>query len=431
VFDGESGVYLGRARLGVMTFLAPDRVLRNSYGAKGLVRSSALEADVVSEQVIGGKFPELVAVSLDRKHIIVLEKDFAASSSQQALVVRNLVDGTEEMRLPITETVLAVGFAHDGQPLVATELGLFAPRNGGLAPRRAGKLRGCAISADGTRAILTSRDGSRSLVRLPAGKVVQALPSASGEASVTADGALASRGKTVALVTQKGLEILDLEHPESIALLPSIDGIRHLSFGRDDGELLVDTDGQVHVLRRGLMPQPDPAVTYEPRLPPDFKSPERRGGELSFDHFEKSTEMAPPNLVARYFSAKQDATVNVDWFEPGEFDAGGADLERWKALILAREGIESNQVIARVWQIESGRVVEFADFRRDGCDPMDHYVRYAERDRVVLRMELTVPPGTPLTRVRPLLKEFFDEPTGAPPAKRQLASPRVFHSKGC
>ncbi len=93
----------------------------------------------------------------------------------------------------------------------------------------------------------------------------------------------------------------------------------------------------------------------------------------------------------------------------GDQFRGAADLEAWAKLLADYQELEA-------WQTPTGRRAQFFYERREGCDPRDFYVSYAEMGSWVVRVTLNVPPGTKYREMEPLLEAFINVPLGPPSA---------------
>jgi hypothetical protein len=420
LFEAATGRFLRPGADGVFAFISNDEVVKSSNNGEAVARWS-LSEDSKNENVIPSGHPEKLALSPRRDRMVSLER--GKEPNDQRVVVRAVRDASVIASAPVEGSVLAVGFTHNGRPLVATDSGLFSITEEKLTPlgQAFDGMLAFTFSANGSRAVLTRKDGSREVVAMPSGQSILPLPPVPDTANLsTAVTALSPDGSRVALIDSEGVVIFDVESDRVTRMDPPIRATPvALVFSPDGRGLAVTHDKWMTLVRQSAVPRPLPAVQYDPEVPKGFvKDTENASGS--------------PDQVAHFHRARPLTDVRVTVVDPREFDTGqDLSLDDWKNLIMTRENFHEAPPAA-VWEGVMGRVLEYTYFRREGCLPADVYVRMIEQNKdVMIRIEVEVPPGTAKSKVVALLRAFWDEPLGAPIKPRVLATPSRLKRSGC
>ncbi|HEY5935311.1 MAG TPA: hypothetical protein VIU61_11765, partial [Kofleriaceae bacterium] len=186
----------------------------------------------------------------------------------------------------------------------------------------------------------------------------------------------------------------------------------------------------MEVLREGA-PRRDPFdPKYDPVMLKGVTKTFQRGGTGDagdgIEHHDGGEELLPAGVFARW--RDDDTTVTAFVSDAAELGTSATSIDVWADRVLARHG--DTPVRSKRWLTRTGRALEYATFVRDGCDPVDRYIRVEERDALVVRVEIEVPPGWPRKKVLPRLQRFFDRAFGAP-KQRELAVAPPPPRRGC
>src|SRR5690606_21906179 len=203
-----------------------------------------------------------------------------------------------------------------------------------------------------------------------------------------------------------GLRVVELVAGRAVELhhAPSV-AATSLVFSPDGKWLLAESSDDVVVLGEGAQPERAIATRY-PAPPKGFRASMIEDGVQTFTSFESSSEVVWANQIARYQSDDQRVDVTVFASDAAELGRDG-DLTAWVHAAFARyEGESQPDETLRVWRAGNRRSLEYASFVRDGCDPVDRYVRLTQDGGTLYRVMVEVPPGTERGAVGPLLKQF-------------------------
>jgi hypothetical protein len=444
-FGFAAGEYRGRVALGVLALVDADRTLSASYSDEGLVLGRGDERDAAT----GDGFAEDARVSPDGKRVLVAlrggDRSFVGLYRLPELTRVAMADAGAENSVA---NAIELGFLADGTPLVLSSDGcetrdipceeggtgctqttctgrslkrLAGDRFEALGPAFDG-VDHMAVAAQGSRAILQRKDGSRTVVALPGGEAVAALPAVEAEtdmaAAIDAAGHRVAYGAADGLVVAEEIDgrLVDLHHeamffPEQMAFSP------------DGTTLFAGDHSTTVVLREGAPLRLPHTATYSPALPSGFEMVgfEEENGNLIERRYENGEEvysaLMPEGILHRYRRSSDDAIVTVTTQDAAEY-AG----DRWAERVLERDFMGEPDS-SRSWGEPGARSLEYVYFRREGCLPADLYVRFTEHDGVLYKIEVELAPGTASTDVQPLLGVFFDAPLGSSHDARALLEP--------
>jgi hypothetical protein len=174
-------------------------------------------------------------------------------------------------------------------------------------------------------------------------------------------------------------------------------------------------------------------VVRRTRTPPRFEFPALAIDASGFE-VEDCADAHPKGFYCGHqLRARYEApgvTIAIYVSPTSEF-ARVPSLDAWTALmrdrfeVAPRDIREKVDLGLRAWQTPRGRQLEFHHQIRESCSPADEFVRFAEVDGWLWRVEIEVPPDAPQPQVDPLLARFIDDWLGAPPVRiaRQLPAP--------
>jgi len=411
VFAYETGEYAGEFPVGGMAFVG-DGVLAESFSGRGLeLETRSLAAGMGRGTVL----------SPDRTRALTVIED----GTQRTILL---------VALPSLDKVAAVavtggaqlGFLAGGTPIVlahGTVSRLEATKLVTLANAPRG-LERMTVAHGGTRAVI-ARDGHRAIVELPGWRELVALPPPGDDEVRPEEGiALSDRGDRVAFVTGASLVIAAIDPVRGLVELHRrpFGMPEGLTFSPDGKSLFARAGMGMQVLREGAAARVL-APVYRPTLPPGFTLTFERGGTGDsgdgIERHDSGEELMQAGAFARYRS--DDVTVTAYATDAAELGTSATSLDVWAARVVARHN--DNAVRSKRWLTSSGRALEYATFVRDGCDPVDRYIRVDERDGIVVRVVVEVPPGWSRKRVLPRLHAFFDGAFGAPKQRELAAAP--------
>ncbi|MBX3187185.1 MAG: hypothetical protein KF819_09225 [Labilithrix sp.] len=275
-----------------------------------------------------------------------------------------------------------------------------------------------AVSADGGRAFLVRADGAREIVSLPDGARIAALSRTSADPFET-EVALDRTGRRLAYADASGVHVAELLEGSVVSLRDEPDepeargAYAGIAFADDGSVLSWDIDA-VRVFREGASSSSSKrraaAIELGLDVPEGFHAARFRNGpfgrELSFSDFERESASARSSVIAAFRRDDRGdddrgrrarrrrhvprAEVWVSVTDPTEFV--GKNLDAWAQSILRAQSGEP--LLLRAWGDDGARSVELAIFDRVGCDPIDAYVRFTERDGALVRVRVEVPAGT-------------------------------------
>ena len=434
VFAYDGGRYLGRLPAGAVAFVAGDGVLSESFRGEGVELEPIAGTTRTVARTLGRGRASTTTMSPDRTlALAVLEEH-----GRHAVVLLALPALARQSSAPVAGEA-QIGFFADGTPIVLAghvvsrlEADRLVPIAG--APR---DLDAIAVAAGGTRAIVTRGNGARAIVELPSWREVVALPAPGDNEIRPEEGvALAERGDRVAFVTGASLVIAEIAHDRLVELhRRPFDQPEGLAFSRDGRSLFAKSGRSMLALREGLTARAAAVPVYRPALPKHFTLVFERGGTGDrgdgIARYDDGEELLEADAFAYYRNDDDYVTVTVYAHDPAELAAPGDTLDTWAERVVARYG--ERTLAARKtkrWITTSGRALEYATFVRDGCDPHDRYTHVEERDGIVYRVEVTVPPGLRRKHVLPRLHAFFDAAFSAP-KQRELAVAPAPPRGGC
>jgi hypothetical protein len=449
LFSADRGRYLGRAPANVRALLDAGRAVVDPHttSGPGVVEPGRDEPRNAS----GGKLEALV-VSPDRARVLSLETD--GLHSDRSLILREL-PSLKELRKtslgPGPALDPALGFLPDGRELFLGAVGCTiedcttpADRKAGracshprcpepallvveggkavpLAPALAGLT---AATFAGERALVVRAGGAVAIVELPSGREIAAVPwpkdvqpsalalsPAGDRAAVATDGRLAVFARAGASFQP----VLDAPRPFT----------RTLAFAAD-GRTLYTGDDLV-AYREGAAPGVGSMPSLDLTPPPGFARIPRSAEGFAFDGGSRS---APLGAVAFYREEKHGAEVMIVALDADEHDPA-SDADTWARAVAARQTPsvhfekkpKKGEARLTAWG-EPGARAGFVRFTGDGCDPMDHHLRFQERERRLWIVTLTTAPGLSEKRLAGWRGAFMDAPFGAAPAQPPSAAPR-------
>jgi hypothetical protein len=431
-FSLDGGEMLGRAPLGVLAMLDDTRVLSNPHSGSSM-RLESLEGGVEPLEASSGR-PEKYVVSKDGTRALGLE----AKGNDFALVLRALPTLAERGRWRL-ETLASndqIAFSASGRPLVLTsrrcheegcgkdcsrtvcDTRALLQANGSELVTLVDDVRFAAMARSGTRAIVVHGDGRRAVVELATGKEVVSLPKTDPEERTSF--AIDDAGERVAY--HDGSLRLARIDGNTLTQLPVEADVPScfLSFAEQGHALFASCLGRVALLREGEKPTAEPErISFEP--PPGYRKSKIYDEVQTFGELEDSSEIVWPDQIARFRSDEDAMDITVFAPDPSEL-ARAKTIDEWTKLAMLRfddDYMQPPKIDS--WGERGARSLEYRVEIRDGCEPVDLYVRVTERKGVLYRVLLEVPPQTKPALVLPLLKRVFDEPLGGRPKERRLA----------
>jgi hypothetical protein len=412
VFAYETGEYAGEFPVGAMAFVGAG-ILAESYSGRGLeLDARSLDAGMGRGTVLSPDRTRALTVIEDGKQRTIL---LVALPSLDKLAAVSVTGGAQ------------LGFLAGGTPIVLAH-GTVSRLEGTKLVTIANAPRGIermTVAHGGTRAVI-ARDARRAIVELPTWRELLTLPPPGDDEVRPEEGiALSDRGDRVAFVTGESLVIAAIDPVRGLVELHRrpFGMPEGLTFSPDGKSLLARAGMAMQVLREGAATR-ILAPVYRPALPPGFTLTFERGGTGdSGDGIERhdgGEELMQAGAFARY--RNDDVTVTAYATDAAELGTSATSLDVWAARAVARH--HDNPARSKRWLTSRGRALEYATFVRDGCDPVDRYIRVDERDGIVVRVEIEVPPGWSRKRVLPQLHAFFDGAFGAPKQRELAAAPR-------
>jgi hypothetical protein len=428
-FELESGAFRSNVPIGLLALLDDRLALFDDHSDGGLVLAAIDDLEGHSVRRAEGGSPAMVALSLDGKRAATLED----GQPSWELVVRELssLRALSRTSLESYGTDDLVAFIDAGDPIVLTDRdcrrvecgqqcerrecrsrGLFRATPAGLVSLGPRFDRVARMSASSRRALIVRDDGQREIVALPDGKPILSLPPLPRDADEEAHAIAIDPGGERFAYVDAGLRIAKLAGGRAIELhhAPALNPTS-LFFSTDGKWLLAALADDVAVLHEGARPKPV--------LPPTYSVPANvRAGLLVLSALEPSDELGSAHQIRQFVSDDGSVDVSVFASDPAELghDRG---TSRWTRAALDRyEGGAEGLARVKSWTRGQLRSLEYASFVRQGCEPVDRYVRITEKDGIVYRVVVEVPPGSERAFVQPLLQRFFDQPLGAPPAER-------------
>lgn len=429
LFTYDTGEYAGALPIGATAFLAGDAVLSESFRGAGLEIDPIPGTAATRSRSFGTGMGRGTVIAPDRTRALTVIED--RSQRSLTLVALPTLEKLDAVRLDPGEREL--GFLADGTPIIHAAGVVSRLVGGTLVPLTAPRgIERITVASGGTRAVIT-RAGRRAVVELPTWRELVALPPP-GENEVRPDEALAltARGDRVAFTTGPYLIIAAIDPRRGLVELHrrAFGMAEGLAFSPDGRTLLARNHNTLEVLREGA-PRRDPFdPEYDPVLLKGVSQTYQRGGVGDagdgIEHHDGGEELLPAGAFARW--RDDDTTVTAFATDAGELGTSATSLDVWAQRVLARHGDTAAR--SKRWQTATGRALEYATFVRDGCDPVDRYIHVEERDGIVVRVEIEVPPGWPRKKVLPRLETFFDRAFGAP-NKRELAAAPPPPRGGC
>lgn len=442
LFSADRGRFLGRAPANLRALLDGGRAVVDPHetSGPGVVEPGREQPRTAP----GGGSIHGLAFSPDRARVLSLETD--RLNGDRSLILRELPSLKELRRTslgpgPTVDPVL--GFLPDGRELFLGAVGCTIEDCTTAADKK--QNRGCsrprcpepallvieggkaaplspALGAittavlAGERALLVRADGAVAVVELPSGREIAALPwpkdvepsalalaPGGDRAAVAADGRLAVFARAGASYQQ----VLDARRPFT----------RTLAFAADGRSLYTGDD--LSAYREGATPPAVAADALDLTPPPGFTRIPRTAEGFAWDGGSRSV---PLGAVAYYREEKHGAEVMVVALDAGEHDPA-SDAGTWARAVAARETPyvrfeakpKKGDPRLTAWG-EPGARGALVVFTGDGCDPMDHHIRFQEREGRLWVVTLMSAPGLSEKRLTAWRAAFMDAPLGAAPA---------------
>lgn len=438
VFTFDVGQYVGSLPVGAAALIDGPGVVSESYGGLGIEVEPLAGTDSITSRTLGRGMGRRTVLSRDRTvGATVLEANGGYSVrvfSVPALDERS----SAPIEPPMRETDL--GFLADGTLLVLANHVVSRIEAGKLVAVRGAPegLLAMRVASGGTTAVVVRKGGQRVVVELPSWREMILLPPAPDDETRPLDGvALSDSGRRVAFSHDAGLSIAEIAEGARVELHREVlERVEALTFSPDEKTVLAKGPQTMTVFRENAPIRPRSVLSYAPLAPKGFELVFERGGRGDagdgIERWDGGEELLEAGVFVRY--RNESTTVTVSAFDAAEFGDERLSLAGWAAKVIGRDvglGGEGACTGRRSWRTDRGRALEYAQYRRDGCDPTDNYVHVEERGGLVYRVEVEVAPGTPRRKVLPYLQAFFDGAFAAPRQKRDLAEAPAPRSGPC
>ncbi|NUO50980.1 MAG: hypothetical protein HOV80_19165 [Polyangiaceae bacterium] len=447
LFETKHGAFEVNIPIGVAAILPDGRLLSNDYEGHWKVGTP----NGAKKTSTDGSLSSIFAISPDGKRFATFEDD--------SIVVRELDPLKEVASIDVGEVSPEpiVGFFADERATAivpgdcktkrrrnkdgsewretkcASRSWMVVEGDKLVKLRDAADIESVAFAAAGNRAIVRRSGGARAVVALPGGETIVELPNDARDE--VGPFALDRDGARVAYLDERGVVVQAIEN-KTLRELARVDGAMpsELVLAADGKTLYLADNSRMLVLREGE-PERQVAVASYAATPPKGFAPfraqcpndgeppntgdddlcrarQRAFGESGSLVDEGRSMLLPEGHLRAFLDKENFIEVYVTAVDAAEYPE--KDDKAWaKSIVSASVWSGSEKGVEKTIKMRGSRAFDYAEFWRGGCDPKDIYVSAFERDGLLYRVRIEVPPEHPQKELTPLFKAFVDEPFGS------------------